>query len=129
MALKYKIVQQAQPGIKGGGEYRYYLRATGRRLITIDELAHRLAKETSLNEVSVKSVLWGLSSAIPDLLLNNYSVEIGELGIFSVSLKSEPVASMEEATWRKIHDLKVNFRVGKKIQGKVKNARFERFDG
>jgi predicted histone-like DNA-binding protein len=128
MALKYKIVQQAEPGVKGGGEYRYYLRATGRQLITIDELARKLAKETSLNEVSVKSVLWGLSSIIPDLLLNNYSVEIGDLGIFSVSLKSEPVATREEATWRNIHNLKVNFRVGTKIQGKVKNARFERAD-
>jgi predicted histone-like DNA-binding protein len=126
MALKYKIVQQAEPGVKGGGEYRYYLRATGRQLISIDELAHKLARETALNEVSVKSVLWGLSSIIPDLLLNNYSVEIGDLGIFSVSLKSEPVATPEEATWRKIHDLKVNFRVGKKIQGQVKKARFER---
>lgn len=128
MALKYKIVQQAQPGVKGGGDYRYYLRATGRRLIAIDELAQKLAKETSLSEVSVKAVLWGLSSAIPDLLLNNYSVEIGELGIFSVSLKSEPGYSAEEATWRKIRDLKVNFRVGKKIQEKVKNAKFERAD-
>jgi predicted histone-like DNA-binding protein len=126
MALKYKIVQQAEPGVKGGGEYRYYLRATGRQLISIDELAHKLARETALNEVSVKSVLWGLSSIIPDLLLNNYSVEIGDLGIFSVSLKSEPVTTPEEATWRKIHDLKVNFRVGKKIQGQVKKARFER---
>jgi predicted histone-like DNA-binding protein len=128
MALKYKIVQQAEPGVKGGGEYLYYLRATGRRLITIDELAQKLAKETSLSEVSVKSVLWGLSSAIPDLLLNNYSVEVGELGIFSVSLKSDPVSKIEEATWRKIRNLKVNFRVGTKIQGKVKNAKFERVD-
>lgn len=128
MALKYKIVQQAEPGVKGGGQYSYYLRATGRQLITIDELARKLAKETLLNEVSVKSVLWGLSSIVPDLLLNNCSVEIGDLGIFSVSLKSEPVATREEATWRKIHDLKVNFRVGKKIQGKVINARFERAD-
>lgn len=129
MALKYKIVQQAEPGVKGGGNYRYYLRATGRRLITIDELAQKLAKETSLSEVSVKAVLWGLSSAIPDLLLNNCSVELGDLGIFSVSLKSEPVATPEEATWRRVSDLKVNFRVGKKIQGKVKNAKFERVDG
>lgn len=128
MTLKYKIVQQAEPGVKGGGQYRYHLRATGRKLVTIDELSRKLAKESSLNEVSVKSVLWGLSSIIPDLLLNNCSVEIGDLGIFSVSLKSEPVSTPEEATWRKIHDLKVNFRVGKKIQEQVKRARFERSD-
>ena len=128
MVLKYKVVQQAEPGVKGGGDYQYYLRATGRRLITIDELAQKLAKETSLSEVSIKAVLWGLSSTVPDLLLDNCSVEIGDLGIFSVSLKSEPAPTPEEATWRKIRDLKVNFRVGTKIQEKVKNAKFERAD-
>jgi predicted histone-like DNA-binding protein len=85
-----------------------------------------LAQRTSLSSINVRSVLWGLTDVIPDLLLDNYSVEIGELGIFSVSMKSEPSDKLEDATWRKIHDLKVNFRVGKKIQGKVKNASFEK---
>jgi predicted histone-like DNA-binding protein len=126
MTLKYKIVQQAEPGIKGGGKYLYYLRAAGRELVSIDKLSDILAQRTSLSSINVKSVLWGLTNVIPDLLLDNYSVEIGELGIFSVSMKSEPSDKLEDATWRKIHDLKVNFRVGKKIQKKVKNASFEK---
>lgn len=126
MTLKYKIVKQAEPGKKGGGEYKYYLRSAGRELMTVDQLAEKLAGQTSLNKVDVKMVLFGLSTLIPDLLLDNYSVELGELGIFSVDLKSEPAATPEEATWRKVHDLKVNFRVGKEIQKKVKGASFQR---
>lgn len=126
MALKYKIVQQAEPGVKGGGQYRYYLRAAGRELITSDMLAERLARQSTLSTVDIKAVLWALTDTIPELLMNNYSVEVGELGIFSVSMKSEPANRIEEATWRNIRDLKVNFRIGKTIQEKVKNAHFER---
>lgn len=126
MTIKYKVVQQAEPGVKGGGNYQYYLRAASRELITIDSLAQRLAKQTSLSEVDVKMVLLGLSEIVPDLLLSNFSVEMGELGIFSVSLKSDPSATPDEATWRKIRELKVNFRVGKNIQRKVKNASFQK---
>ena len=128
MTLRYKIVKQAEPGIKGGGSYQYYLRAAGRQLITVDALAKRLADMTSLSSIDVRMVLMGLSDIVPDLLLNNYSVEIGELGIFSVSLKSNPAPTPEEATWRKIKDLKVNFRVNKSIQKSVKKANFKRID-
>jgi predicted histone-like DNA-binding protein len=126
MALKYKIVQQAEPGVKGGGQFHYYLRAAGRELITTDMLAERLARQSTLSTVDIKAVLWALTDTIPELLMNNYSVEVGELGIFSVSMKSGPADRIEEATWRNIRDLKVNFRIGKRIQEKVKNANFER---
>ncbi len=129
MALRYKIVKQAEPGKKGGGEYKYYLRSAGRELITVDQLSEKLAGQTSLNKVDVKMVLFGLSTIIPDLLLDNYSVELGELGIFSVDLKSEASATPEEATWRKVRDLKVNFRVGNEIKKKVKGASFQRMKG
>lgn len=128
MTLRYKIVEQAEPGIKGGGSYQYYLRAAGRELITVDKLAKKLAEQTSLSDIDVKMVLMGLSEIVPDLLLSNYSVEIGELGIFSVSLKSDPSPTKEEATWRKIRELKVNFRVNKSIQKRVRDASFRRID-
>lgn len=128
MTLRYKIVEQAEPGIKGGGSYQYYLRAAGRELITVDKLAKKLAEQTSLSDIDVKMVLLGLSEIVPDLLLSNYSVEIGELGIFSVSLKSDPSPTKEEATWRKIRELKVNFRVNKSIQKRVRDASFRRID-
>ena len=83
---------------------------------------------TSLSDIDVKMVLMGLSEIIPDLLLNNQSVEIGELGIFSVSLKSDPAVKYEDAAWRKIRDLKVNFRVGRSIQERVKYASFKKME-
>ena len=126
MTLKYKVIKQAEPGIKGGGNYQYYLRETKRDLLGVDALANRLADQTSLSRIDVRMVLMGLSDLIPELLLNNYSVELGELGIFSLSLKSNPAPTEEAATWRNIRDLKVNFRVNKALQKKVKKAHFER---
>ena len=124
MALKYKVVEQSEPGVKGGGAYQYYVRAAGRDRVSTERLAHLLAQKTALDALSVKRVLLALADTIPDLLLDNCNVELGELGTFSVSLKSEASTTPEEANWRKIRDLKVNFRVGKKIKDRVKDARF-----
>lgn len=126
MTLKYKVVEQSEPGVKGGGESKYYVRATGRDRVGTDRLANILSQKTALDALSVKMVLLALTDTIPDLLLDNCNVELGDLGTFSVSLKSEASATAAEANWRKISGLQVNFRVGTKIKDRVKDARFEK---
>lgn len=80
MTLKYKVVEQGEPGVKGGGAYQYYVRAAGRDRVSTDRLAHLLAQKTALDALSVKMVLLALADTIPDLLLDNCNVELGELG-------------------------------------------------
>lgn len=126
MTLKYKVVKQAEPGVKGGGEYQYYIRAVERGKVDVEELARNIASRCTLTHMDVQMVLLALAEVIPKMLLDNNSVELGKLGIFSLSLKSDPSPSEEEATWRKIKGVKVNFRVGKEIQEKVKSTSFKK---
>jgi len=126
MPIKYKIVKQAQPGIKGGGEYSFYLRSADRKKLTIRDVARILEKRSSVSRADIIAVLTGLSDIIPELLLDNNSVELDELGIFSLDIQSEPSKKINEATWRKIKKLKIHFRVGKKLQKEIQNAKFEK---
>lgn len=128
MSIQYKIVKQAEPGVKGGGEYKYYLRSAKREKIDISAIARLLEKRSSVSRADVVAVLTGLTDLIPELLLSNKSVELGELGIFSLDIKSTPSDNIKEATWRKIKNLRINFRVGKRLQSAITDATFEKVE-
>jgi len=61
MSLKYTIIRQAEPGVKGGGNYKYYARACERSRATIDDLAGILQHRTTLSRADVMGVIVGLS--------------------------------------------------------------------
>lgn len=126
MPIKYKIVKHAQPGIKGGGDYNYYLRSANRKKLNIHDVARILEKRSSISRADIIAVLTGISDLVPELLTENNSVELGELGIFSLDIQSKPSIKPEDANWRKIKKLKINFRIGKKLQQAIQNVRFER---
>lgn len=128
MSLKYTIIRQAQPGIKGGGSYTYYARATERSRATLDDLADIIQQRTSLSRGDVVAVVVSLSDLIPELLTENKTVELGELGTFSLHLQSEGVSSPDEASYRKIRDLKIQFRPGVRFKRAIGRVNFVKSD-
>jgi len=128
MSLKYTIVRQAQPGIKGGGSYNYYARACERSKATLDDLADMIHQRTSLSRGDVVSVVVSLSDLIPELLSENKTVELGELGTFSLHLQSEGVSSPEEISYRKIKALKIQFRPGIHFKRAIGRVNFVKSD-
>jgi predicted histone-like DNA-binding protein len=126
MGLRYTIIRQAEPGIKGGGSYKYYVRACGRQRKTLEDLTYILQKRTSLCRSDIVSVMIGLSDLIPELLMDNCTVELGELGTFSLHMQSEGVSNPEEATYRKVKELKIQFRPGKRLKKAIGKVHFVR---
>ena len=124
MTIRYKIVKAATPGVKGGGEYRYYPRIYNRQKMNLEELSHRISKMSSLHESDIMGVLIALTSELPDLLLDNYSIELGEFGTFSLHAAVLPSDSPEKVNAKKIKEVKVAFRPGKRIKSKLKRAKF-----
>jgi predicted histone-like DNA-binding protein len=124
MSLKYTIIRQAEPGIKGGGSYKYYARACDRHRTTLDELAAIVQKQTSLSRSDIVSVMVALSDLVPELLMDNRTVELGELGTFSLHFKSEGASSPEEAGYRKIKEMKIQFRPGVHFKKAIGNLSF-----
>jgi len=124
MTLKYRLIKQATPGIKGGGDYKYYVRACERRKITLGQLADTLVKRSSLSRSDIIGALTGMIDLIPELLLDNNTVELGELGTFSLNLKSN--ASVEPRTdgFRLIKSAAISFRPSPRLKKAVKNPEF-----
>lgn len=126
MTIHYKVIKAAQPGVKGGGSYQYYARINNRKKIELDELAGDIANSCTLRKSDVYAVLIELTERIPDYLLDNCSVQLGQLGIFSLHAQSRASETEEEVNETKITNLNIAFRPGSKIKERLKPAKFSR---
>ena len=126
MSVKYRIVKQSAPGVKGGGQYKYYARACERSKINLDGLAEKLEKRSSLSRGDIVSTLVGLVDLIPDLLLQNNTIELGELGIFSLNLKSDGAQEPRTDGYRLIKGAEISFRPSPKMKQAIKNPDYSK---
>lgn len=124
MAVKYRLIKQATPGIKGGGQYKYYARACERKKVTIDQLANALAKRSSLSRSDIIATLTGMIDLMPELLLDNNTVELGELGTFSLNLKSNASEEPRIDGYRLIKSADISFRPGTKMKKAVSSPEY-----
>lgn len=125
MSINYKKVKQIIKDQNGNEKEIYYARACQRQRVKLDKLAERIASYCTLSSVDVKSVLIALTDTIPDYLLDNKSVELGDLGTISLHFTSESTESEDEVTWRSIKDMRVQFRAGKRIKKQLKQVNFK----
>ncbi|MBR8537128.1 hypothetical protein KDU71_16280 [Carboxylicivirga sediminis] len=125
MTINYKKVKQIVKDKNGNEKEVYYARSCQRRKIDLYDLAERLASYSILSPVDIHSVLIGLADVIPEYLMDNKSVDLGDLGIISLHLSSHSEETEEAVTWRSIKDLKVQFRAGVRFKKKLKHASFK----
>ena len=124
MSINYKLVKQATPGVKGGGAYKYYVRACDRKKASLYDVAAKLSERSTLSRVDVVGVLTGLADLIPELLLDNQTVDLGELGIFSLHLKSGAADEPRIDAYRLIKGVQIHFKIGKELKDAVRSPDF-----
>jgi len=110
--------------VKRGGEYRYYPWIYERKKMEIHQLAERISNFSSLSRGDIYAVLIALTDELPNLLLDNYSVQLGEFGTFSLHASGLPSDIPRQVNAKKIKGVKVAFRPGKRIKKKIKGAKF-----
>lgn len=126
MTVKYKVIRMAQPGVTGGGSYQYYPRVHQRSKIKLKELSQIISRRCALHSADILATLTALVEEIPELLLDNYSVELGELGIFSLHIKGLPSSTPEQVTKTNITEVKMAFRPSPLIKDKLLLAQFSK---
>jgi predicted histone-like DNA-binding protein len=125
MAVKYKVVKTATPGIKGGGSYSYYPRVCARTKTDLAGIARRISEKCTLKPPDIHGVLVALTDELPALLLENNTIQLGYFGTFSLHASGKPSGSPEEVNETKITGLKVAFRPGKMIKHQLHAVRFK----
>lgn len=124
--ISYKIVALADQISSEETQYQYYPRICKRQKIGLRELAQKISRQSSATESDVRAILWSFITNIPELLLENYSIDLEEFGIFSLHAKVQGSPTEQEATPKNIKELKIAFRPNKVLKDKLVGARFKK---
>lgn len=126
MTLKYKAVKVAEAGVSGGGEARWVARLTKRNTVDLDQIAEIIVNRSSLSRGDILAVITSLTEVTTELLLNNNTVQLGELGTYSLHIKARPVVAPDKVTASTIKSTSVAYRASPAMKKRMKSAQFTR---
>lgn len=126
MSIKYKAALRAQPGVAGGGEMKYYAHIVFSGEATVDDLVADIEKFSSLSEPDIKGVVIALENVIQIRLANSQIVRLDKLGSYYPSISSTASDSATKINSANIRSVSVNYKAGKRILAKMKEAGFEK---
>lgn len=126
MPISYNVIKRGEPGVKGGGNKKYYASAKTTGEIDIEQLTKRIEKISTVSGADIRAVLYGLVDVVPGELAEGNVVKIGDLGNFRVSISSEGYETAEEVNGSSIRKSRVIFTPGNKFKEMLNNLKFKK---
>lgn len=127
MAIKYKLLERAEPGVVGGGTKKWYASVVTDGEMSVDDLVKAIEKFSALSEADIKGVIIALENVIQDALADSKIVRLEKLGTLFPRISSEGVANKQDFVAKShIRATKVLYKPGSRIANAMKNAGFER---
>jgi predicted histone-like DNA-binding protein len=124
MALFYKKVQKGNPSNPSAPKLWYpVLKSIG--LTKEKQVAQQLSEETTLNPKEAEMAFYQLLKVIVRLLLDGHTVQLGELGSFRLTSRSEGSATEEEVNPNKIKGVRIHFTASKELRDHLGKATFK----
>lgn len=124
--IKYKVISIADKISSTEAQYQYYPRICDREKINLLELSKLISRQCSFTAADVHGVLEAFVENIPSLLLENNSIELGDLGIFSLHAKAKGSQDEQQVTKNNITELKIAFRPSKRVKQSLIGAKFKK---
>lgn len=118
MKVKFGIYETPQP--EGTDhEILQHARIHTRGTVRLNELCIEL-REQGVNSAQVKAVLDAAARFLFKSLQMGYNVELEEIGTFSLSLRSKPIAAEPENNKMRVEVDTVNFRCNQRLRERVR---------
>lgn len=125
MTVKYTVVGRRNPGDpEEAKKYYPYLKSSGK--VTLRQLTQRIAEISTVSSVDTVAVLEALLTVIPRELAAGNIVQLGDLGSFSLRVRSQGADTPEEVTASHITKTMTTFRPGKRFKDTLKSITFEK---
>ncbi len=125
MTVLYQV-SPVKSHLNNDGQTKYLARATKRKIADLAMISRMMSKRSTLNAADITAVLTSLAEIVPELLLDNYTVHLPPLGIFSLSIKSEVLNTPEEVNRSSIKEVKIQFLADKAIVNELKGVELEK---
>lgn len=113
--VNYSIVARKKPGDMEA-EAKFYATAQAKGSTTLDEIAERISKSTTVTRADCLAVLAALEDEIGISLQSGEIVKLGDIGTFRVSISSTGADVAEEFNQSMIKKPKIVFRPSTKLQ-------------
>jgi predicted histone-like DNA-binding protein len=127
MPIRFKAVKK--PNLKNPNEPpKYYASAVSSGKCDIDKLSRIISKNSTVSRTDVYAVIMGLLDAVSDELSDGNTVYMGKFGTYSITVKSEGVATPGELTSAAIKSAKMNFRPGAELKNMTKTLSYIKKD-
>jgi predicted histone-like DNA-binding protein len=123
MAVKLKMVTKRNPR-NVSEPAKYYGVAVSRGKINHRDLAELISSQSSMTEGDVLGVLKALELNIINILESGQSVELGELGTFSIGASTQGIELKEKFSIRQVTKRRVLFRPGYSFKRMLRRLRF-----
>ena len=97
--LKYRKYQKKENNLNPDSEPLYYARAVPDRTVDFDALVEHMSEHNSPYSVGVISgVLKDMLNCVKELVLDGKNVRLGDLGLFSVGIRSKGAITSKDWT-------------------------------
>jgi predicted histone-like DNA-binding protein len=121
--IQLKAVQRPNPKDVTAPR-KYYVSTQSAGEVTLETLSEAISEKCTLTEPDVLAVLSALTIEMKSHLMDGKIVRFGSFGSFQLSLNSNGVDTLAEASRYQVKSAKVRFRPGQKIQESLKVLKF-----
>ncbi|MCK0205815.1 HU family DNA-binding protein [Ornithobacterium rhinotracheale] len=126
MPIQFKVIQKGQPGVKGGGEKKYYASPVYGKEKSLAGLIKDIEKISTVSGADIKAVVYALVDVMQESLSDGQIVRLGELGSMRVNISSEGKAKEAEVTQHAIRGAKVIFTPGTDLKKILNTLSYEK---
>lgn len=109
MQVFYKVVSTILPGNGSNRKRIWYPQLTGSSRVGFAEIAKIIEKRSTLTDIDITAVFCALQTVIPELLCDNKTVHLEDLGTFRLHAKVTTSDTEEEVSSKNIKEFRLSF--------------------
>jgi predicted histone-like DNA-binding protein len=121
MTVYYKV-STVKSHFDPEGKVRYIARPCKRKKINIEEISEIISTRSSFSKPDVIGILYSFADLIPELLMDNYTVHLKPLGVYSLSFKCKPEEQPDDISYRSVTEVRMQFRPDPEVKRMLMNT-------
>lgn len=128
MSIQFKVVKIVPPTIKEEDSHCYYPRITRRKKKNIRDIAKSISLSSTHSTADVVGVLEAFINELSFCLSDNCSIELGDLGTFSLHIHSKGAKTPKDVNPKNIKGVRMAFRPSTRMKKELSDLHFSKAD-
>lgn len=129
MSVDYKVIAKGQPGVAGGGKQKFYASIVRGKKVDLRTFMEEIAENNTLTTSDILAVLESFLQKSAKFLAEGRTVDLGQLGSFTVGLQSNGEETAAEVDKHSIKGLKVSFKPSADLTKKLSTVTYTKVGG